>query len=174
MVARFVLWWNRCELCFCEDIIEEVWRRVEELFIRLFAIVFAAGLVHWYREVNKADISPFKASLFYFAVAMAFIFVMLWYTSETIKIFSALFASYQIFVGAVHLITNDSEKYQREASVWVEGMLGLMAITGVLMLAIDYSNTKPLLNPMLIGFAGGWVPGLFKRWSGKGNRKENL
>ena len=85
---------------------------MEDLSVRLFAIVFAAGLAHWYRKVNRADISPFKASLFYFAVAMGFIFVMLWHPSETIKIFSALFASYQIFVAAVHLITNDSEKYQ--------------------------------------------------------------
>ena len=146
--------------------------RVEELFAQLFAIVFAAGLVHWYRKVNRADIPPFKASLFYFVVAMTFIFVMLGHDSETIKIFSALFISYFIFVAAVHLITNDSEKYQREASVWIDGMLGLMAITGVLTLAIDYSNTKPLLNPMILGFAGGMIPGFFRRWSGKGRTEE--
>ena len=145
---------------------------MEELFGQLFAIVLAAGLVHWWRKVNRADTPPFRASLFYFAVAIAFIFVMLWHPSETIKVFSALFASYQIFVAAVHLITNDSEKYQREASVWVDGMLGLIAITGVLTLAIDYSNTKPLLNPMLIGFTGGMVPGLFRWWSGKRHREE--
>ena len=144
---------------------------VEELFVQLFAIVFAAGLVHWYRKVNRTDISPFKASFFYFAVAIAFIFLMLWYPSGTIKIFSALFASYQIFVAAVHLITNDSQKYQREASVWVDGMLGLIAVTGVLTLAMDYSNTKPMLNPMILGFAGGWVPGLFKRWGSKERKK---
>ena len=147
---------------------------MEELFVSLFAIVFAAGLVHWYRKVNRADIPPFKVSVFYFAVAITFIFVMLWYDSETIKIFSALFASYQIFVAIVHLITNDSEKYQREASIWVDGMLGLIAITGVLTLAMDYSNTKPMLNPMLLGFAGGWVPELFRRWSGKERREVNL
>ena len=72
------------------------------------------------------------------------------------------------------LITNDSEKYQGEASVWVDGMLGLIAVTGVLTLAIDYSNTKPMLTPMLLGFAGGMIPVLFRRWSGKGRRKENL
>ena len=147
---------------------------MEELFVQLFAIVFAAGLVHWYRKVNRPSISPFKASLFYFAVAVGFIFVTLWYASETIKVFSVLFAGYHIFVAAVHLITNDSEKYQREASVWVDGMLGLIAITGVLMLAMDYSNTKLMLNPILIGFAGGWVPGLFRRWSRKGHKEENL
>ena len=147
---------------------------MEELFVSLFAIVFSAGLVHWYRKVNRAEIPPFKASLFYFAVALAFIFVMLWHPSETIKIFSALFISYFIFVAAVHLITNDSEKYQREASVWVDGMLGLIAITGVLTLAMDYSNTKPLLNPMILGFAGGMIPEYFRRWSGKRHREENL
>ena len=147
---------------------------MEDLFVSLFAIVFAAGLVHWYRKVNRADISPVKASLFYFAVAIAFIFVMLWHPSETIKVFSVLFASYQIFVATVHLITNDSEKYQRETSVWVDGMLGLIAETGVLTLAMDYSSTKPLLNPMLLGFAGGMIPVLFRQWSGKGRREENL
>lgn len=147
---------------------------MEELFEQLFAIVFAAGLVYWWRKVDHPSVSPFKASLFYFAVAIIFIFVMLWYASETIKIFSVLFASYQIFVAIVHLITNDSEKYQREASVWVDGMLGLIAITGMLMLAMDYSNTKLILNPILIGFTSGWVPGLFRRWSRKGHKEENL
>ena len=107
-----------------------------------------------FRWQYRSNVTPFKASFFYLVVAIAFIFVMLWYTSKTIKIFSALFSSYLIFVSAVHLITNDSDNYQREASVWVNGMLGLITITGVLTLAIDYSNTKPLLKPMVLGFAG--------------------
>ena len=131
---------------------QERFAKVEELFVQLFAIAFAAGLVHWYRKVDRADICPFKASLFYFSVAIGFIFLMFWYTAETIKIFCGGFVSFLIFVSVVHLLTNDSEKYQQEVSIWVNWMFGLMVGTGVLTLAIDYSNTKPMLNPMLIGF----------------------
>ena len=147
---------------------------MEELFVQVFAIAFAAGLVHWYHKVNRANTAPFKASLFYFSVAIGFIFVMFWYTAETIKIFCGGFVSYLIFVSVVHLITDDSEKYQREAAGWVDGMLGLVAVTGVLTLALDYSNTKSLLNPMLIGFAGGIIPELYRLWDSKGRRKKNL
>ena len=147
---------------------------MEELFVQVFAIAFAAGLVHWYHKVDRADIPPFKASLFYFSVAIGFIFLMFWYTAETIKIFCGGFASFLFFVFAVHLLTNDSEKYQQEASIWINWMFGLMIGTGVLMLAMDYSNAKPALNPMLIGFAGGMIPELYRLWDSKERREDNV
>ena len=124
---------------------------MEDLFSQLIPMIVALGFVYWYRKVDSPGVSPFKASLFYFFVAMAFIFQMLWYTAETTKIFCGVLASHFIFVAAVHLITNDSEKYQQEASIWVTGLTGLMMGTGVLMLAMDYSNTKSVLNLLIVG-----------------------
>ena len=103
----------------------------------------------------ESSVPPFKASLFYFFTAIAFVLGMFVYTSEPIRIFYAGFSSYLIFVAAVPLITNDPEKYQREVSVWVMGLMTLMMGTGVLMLAMDYSNTKSVLNPLIIGLVGG-------------------
>ena len=130
---------------------------MSELFSELIPMIVALGFVYWWRKVDRSDISPFKASLFYFFTAIAFIGQIFWYTAETTKIFCGGLASQFIFIAAVHLITNDSKKYQREASIWVTGLTGLMMGTGVLMLAIDYSNTKSLLNPLIIGFVGGFL-----------------
>ena len=128
---------------------------MEDLFFQLIPMIFALGFAYWWRKMDESSAPPFKASLFYFFTAITFILAIFFYTSETIRIFCAGFSSYLIFVAAVHLITNDTEKYQREVSVWVMGLMALMMGTGVLMLAMDYSNTKSVLNPLIIGFVGG-------------------
>ena len=130
---------------------------MEELFSQLIPMIVALGFVYWWRKANSPGVSPFKASLFYLFTAVAFVFQMFWDTAETTKIFCGGFASHFIFVAAVHLVTNDSETYHREASIWVFGLTCLMMGTGVLMLAMDYSNTKSLLNPLIIGFVGGFL-----------------
>ena len=148
---------------------------MEELFSRLIPMVVALGFVYWYRKVDSPDVSPFKASLFYFFTAIAFIGQIFWYTTETTKIFCAVFANHFIFVAAVHLITNDSEKYHQEASIWVTGLTFLMMGTGVLMLAIDYSNTKSLLNPLIVGFVTGFLGSMLEARRTKGRKEiENL
>ena len=130
---------------------------MEDLFSQLIPIIVAFGFVYWYRKVDSPGVSPFKASLFYFFVAVVFIFQMLWYPAKTIKIFCGVLAIHFIFVAAVHLITNDSETYQQETSMWVTGLTVLMMGTGVLMLAMDYSNTRSVLNLLIIGFVGGFL-----------------
>lgn len=148
---------------------------MEELFSELIPMIIALGFVYWWRKVDTSDISPFKASLFYFFVGIAFVFQMLWYTAETTKIFCGGLASHFIFVAAVHLITNDSEKYQQEASVWVTRLTVLIIGTGVLMLAMDYSNTKSLLNLLIIGFVGGFLGSLLDaRLTERRKEKGNL
>ena len=128
---------------------------MEDLFSQLIPMIFALGFAYWWHKVETSYISPFKASLFYFFTAIAFALGMFLYTSETLRIFCGGLASYFVFVAVVHLITNDSETYQREASVLVMGLTGLMMGTGVLTLAMDYSNTKSVLNLFIIGFVSG-------------------
>ena len=128
---------------------------MEGLFSQLIPGIIALGFAYWYRKVDSPRVSPSKASFFYFFTAVAFIFQIFWYTAETTKIFCGAFASHFIFVGAVHLITSDSEKYQQEVSVWVNVLTGLMMGTGVLTLWMDYSNTKSVLNPLIVGFVLG-------------------
>lgn len=146
---------------------------MEELFSELIPMIIALGFVYWWRKIDRSDISPFKASFFYLFVAVTFILQMFWYTAETTKIFCGVLASHFIFIAAVHLITNDSEKYQREVSIWVTGLTVLMMGTGVLMLAMDYSNTKSLLNLLIIGFVGGFLGSMLDARLKRG-KKENL
>ena len=74
----------------------------------------------------------------------------------------------------MHLITNDSETYHREASVWMIGLTGLVFGTGVLMLALDYSNTKSLLNPVTIGFVSGFLGSVLDPRRARRKKEENL
>ena len=146
---------------------------MEELFSELIPMIIALGFVYWWRKIDRSDIAPFKAVFFYFFVAVTFIFQMFWYTAETTKIFCGVLASHFIFIAAVHLITNDSEKYQREGSKWVTGLTVLVMGTGALMLAMDYSNTKSLLNLLIIGFVGGFLGSMLDARLKRG-KKENL
>ena len=147
---------------------------MEDLFSQLIPMIVALGFVYWWRKVNSPSVSPFKASLFYFFAGVTFIFQVFWYTPETTKIFCGGLASHFIFIAAVHLLTNDSETYHREASIWVFGLTCLMMGTGVLMLAMDYSNTKPLLNPLIIGFIGGFLGSLLDARRTKEQKEESL
>ena len=108
---------------------------MEELFSQWVPMIVALGFVYWWRRVDEPNVSPFKASLFCFFTAAAFILQIFWYPTETTKIFCGGFASHFIFIAAVHLITNDSETYHHEASVWVNGLTALMAGTGPLFLS---------------------------------------
>jgi hypothetical protein len=135
-------------------------------------MIVALGFVYWWRKVDEPNVSPFKASLFYFFIAIAFIFQIFWYPEETTKVFCGGLASHFIFVATVHLITNDSERYHQEASVWVTELTGLMFGTGVLMLALDYSKTKSLLNPVIIGFVGGFLGHLLDPRRAKWRKRE--
>lgn len=128
---------------------------MEELFTQLFPMIFALGFAYWWRKMDESSVPPFKASLFYLFTAILFILAMFWYPAEPIRIFCGGLASYFIFVAVVHLIISDSEVYQREASGWVNGMLVLIMGTGVLTLAMDYSNTKSVLNLFIVGFVSG-------------------
>ena len=148
---------------------------MEELFSRLIPVIVALVFAYWFRKVDSPEVSPFKAGLFYFLTAIAFIGQIFWYTAETIKIFCGALASYFIFVATVHLITNDSDKYQKEASIWVTGLMFLIMGTGVLMLAMDYSNTKPLLNPLIVGFVTGFLGAMLEaRRTKRREKTENL
>lgn len=122
--------------------------------------------------MDEPNVYPFKVSLFYFFTAIAFILQIFWYSAETTKIFCGGLASRFIFVAAVHLIMNDSETYHRGASVWVMGLTGFMMGTGVLMLAMDYSNTKSVLNPLIIGFVGGFLGATLESRRAKWRKQE--
>ena len=50
----------------------------------------------------------------------------------------------------------------------------LIAITGILVLAMDYPNTKSVLHPLAIGFTAGFVGALLKSRAGIRRKEENL
>lgn len=95
-------------------------------------------------------------------------------TAETAKFVSAAFACYFAFTGAVHLMTNDYEKYKKDAETFLDSMMYLIVGTGALILVIDYPNTKQMLHSFIIGFAVAIVGGLFTQLKVSVLRRENL
>ena len=94
--------------------------------------------------------------------------------AETSKFVSAAFACYFVFTGVVHLITNDYEKYKKDAETFLDAMLYLIVGSGALLLVIDYPNTKQMLHPFIIGFAIAIVGGWFTELKAAVLRRENL
>ena len=84
------------------------------------------------------------------------------------------FACHLTLIGAVHMITNDCEKYKRDAKIWIDSMTLLMAVTGFLTLAMDYPNTKSTLHLLIIGFATGFLGAMLDPRRRTGRREENL
>ena len=147
---------------------------MEELFVQVFAIAFRSRTGSLVSQSESSEHLSFQSKSFLlFSRDRIYICNVLVHCRNH-KDFLWRVRQLFNFRSVVHLITDDSEKYQREAAGWVDGMLGLVAVTGVLTLVLDYSNTKTLLNPMLIGFAGGMIPGLYRLWDSKERREDNL
>ena len=57
-----------------------------------------------------------------------------------------------LLMSVVYKITNDHKKYCEETD-WIRWMTRLISLTGVIMLIMDYENTKTLANAFIIGYA---------------------
>jgi len=95
-------------------------------------------------------------------------------TVEIERVFCGGLGCHFTLIGVVHLITNDSEKYEKDPKIWVNSMSLLIGITGVLALVMDYPNTKSILHPIIIGFATGFLGGIFDMRRSKEVKEENL
>lgn len=138
-----------------------------ELFIGFYQIVVAAMLGRWADNVDAGKISPISVSLFYFLFAMVCIIGFRASTTTTLKMFYTAFGCNMVLISYVYLITNDHEKYHREAGAWISCLMGCFMVTAILTLVMDYSNTKTLLIYYLLGIASFCVPQFFKRRSAR-------
>ena len=145
-----------------------------ELFTQLFNIVLIGTISYWYWKVNRPQAYPFKVSIYNFVYAVGGILSIFLFAAETSKFVSAAFACYFAFTGAVHLITNDYEKYKKDAKTFLDSMLYLIVGTGALILIIGYPNTKQMLHPFIFGFAAAFIRGWFTELKAAVVRRESL
>ena len=131
-----------------------------ELFTRLSHMVLMGAIGYWYWKVSRPEAYPFKTSIYNFIFAIGCILAMFSTLAETSRFVAGAFACHFAFMGTVHLITNDYEKYKKDAESLIHSMTLLIAVSGILVLILDYPNTKQMLHAFIIGFAtaivGGW------------------
>ena len=144
-----------------------------ELFWGLYSLILAAGLGRWFEIERAGKVRPFTVSIFYFFFAVGCLIVVFTSDVAATKLCFSAFACNSLLISFVYRLENDHEKYQQGAGEWITWAWILMGVTGYLMMAMDYANTKKMLNIILIGSAGSIVPQFFRRWRGKGDRKEN-
>ena len=148
---------------------------MSELFIQLIGVVITLLIAYCFFKAHQPTRPPFRASVYSFILAIVFILVFIvgMLISPLMGIEMALcgaFACHFTLIGAVHLITNDCEKYERDAKIWIDSMTLLMAITGFLTLVMDYPNTKSVLHPLVIGFVGGFLGSVLDARRTKGRK----
>ena len=145
-----------------------------ELFTRLFNIVLVGAIGYWYWKVHKPEAYPFKVSIYNFVFAIGCALVIFSPFAETSKIVSVVFACHFAFMGVVPLITNDYEKYKKDAEPLLILMTVLIAVTGIFVLAMDYPSTKHMFNSLIIGIAIAVVSGWFAHRKSVADKTENL
>ena len=91
-----------------------------ELFKQLFNMVLIGTIGYWYWKVNRPQAYPFKVSIYNFVYAVGGILSIFLFAAETSKFVLAAFACYFAFTGTVHLITNDYEKYKKDAETFLD------------------------------------------------------
>ena len=139
-----------------------------ELFWGFYNLILVAAFGRWFELERTGKVTPFTVSLFYFFFAMGCLAVVFISDVATTKLCFSAFGSFSVLVSILYRLDNDHKKYQQGAGVWMADLGILMGVTGYLMMAMDYANTKRLFNIMLLVTAGGIVTQYFKRWKGKG------
>ena len=143
--------------------------------MQLIGVIITLLIAYCFFKAHQPTRPLFRASVYSFILAIVFILaVMLRSTLEIEKAFCGAFACHFTLIGAVHLITNDCEKYERDAKIWINSMALLIAITGFLTLVMGYPNTKSVLHPLVVGFAGGFLGVMLDPRRNTGRREENL
>lgn len=145
-----------------------------ELLPKLISVVTTLSIAYCCFKAHESKSSPVRACVCSFIVAIASIFLVFISTVEMERVFCGGLGCHFALVGTVHLITNDSEKYEKDPKVWVNSMSFLIAITGFLALVMDYPNTKSILHSLIIGFATGFLGGIFDIRRSKEVKEENL
>ena len=131
------------------------------LFPELIGVVVTVLTAYCFLKAHDLRMSPFKVSFCNFILVILFIFGAFVSTVEMEKVVCSALACHFTLAGSIHLITNDAEKYKQGAKVWINSMTLLIAITGILLLWLDYPNTKSTLHSLAIGFTGGFVGEMF-------------
>ena len=134
---------------------------MNELFPELMGVVVSILTACCILKAHDLRMSPFRVSVYNFVLVILFIFGVFGSTVEIEKLFCSAMACHFTLVGATHLVTNDAEKYKKDAKVWINAMTFLIGITGILLLCLDYPNTKSTLHSLAIGFTSGFVGGIF-------------
>ena len=151
---------------------------MRELFPELLGVVITLAVAYCFYKAHEPTKPPFRASIYSFILAILLILIFIvMLRSALVGIEIALcgaFACHFTLIGAVHMITNDFEKYKRDAKIWVNSMTLLMAVTGFLALAMDYPNTKSTLHLLIIGFTTGFFGAMLDPRRRTGRREENL
>ena len=145
-----------------------------ELFTQLFNMVLIGAIGYWSWKVSRPEAYPFKTGIYNFIFTIGCILIIFLPIAETSKFVSGAFACHFAFMGTVPLITNDYKKYKRDAESLINSMTFLIALTGILILIMNYPNTKQMLHSFIIGFAAAFVRGWFVQRKAAILRTENL
>lgn len=128
-----------------------------ELLPELIKLVIVLSAAYCFYKAHDSRLPPFRRSVCNFILAIVFIFSMFITTVEIVSVFYGALGCQFTMIGAVHLITNDREKFEKDPRVWTNSMSLLMGITGILAMVMDYPNTKSTLYLLIISFATGFL-----------------
>lgn len=128
-----------------------------ELFPELIGVVVTLLTAYCFTKAHDLKMSPFVVSVYNFVLVILFVFMGLGFNVEIVVVVCWALSCHFTLVGSIHLITNDAEKYKKDAKIWINSMTLLIGTTGILALAMDYPNTKSVLHSLAIGFTAGFV-----------------
>ena len=146
---------------------------MEELFSDLISVLVSVPMAYCIWQAHNLNKSPFKVGIYNFILVIAFAFLML-SPVGTVKVIGGAFACQFTLAGAVHLIVNDRSAYKENAKIWVNSMSLLMGTTSILMLVMDYPNTKSMLHGFIIGCLAGALGAIFPMVIDTKEKTENL
>lgn len=134
------------------------------LTLGLIHLIISTLFGKWTDEVGGGKVSPIYVSFSFFSFGLLTFWLCLKSAVPATKIFSCAVGCHFFWIGTVYMIKNDHKTYHEDAVVWIAFMTLLMSLTGILLLFMDYSNTKWTLTPFLLAFLGSLIRSWQKVW----------
>ena len=150
---------------------------------RLYGILTLIALGYWLAEVSSGKVPALKASSGFSTIAITFLLVATLLPYNIIMKIYCITMGSLILIYAVTLSKSGFGRSEKDAVVWIFGMMCAGTVTTFFTLCMDWSNTKKLLESFLIGMASGSLPVLYpmvmerlKRVEARevGHKEENL
>ena len=110
---------------------------------------------------DETDVNPIIKGALWFVIPTFSVRCVFLCDHVSGRIFFAAVTGLSILIACTILIVNDNKKYRGKVKRWIDSLFILVVFISVVILIIDYSNSKEILISLILSILGALVAFIF-------------